>query len=121
MSACRILVVDDNRDLAENLVEILEDAGFVADFFDDPSIALHAVEPRRYGIALIDLRMPGMDGVELHREIKRVDPALKAIAMTAFARDERVRSALCDGMLAVFPKPMDAANLIVRLRETVAA
>ena len=91
MSACRILVVDDNRDLAENLVEILEDAGFVADFFDDPSIALHAVEPGRYGIALIDLRMPGMDGVELHREIKRVDPALEAIAMTAFARDEQGR------------------------------
>jgi CheY-like chemotaxis protein len=121
MTSHRILVVDDNRDLAENLVEILEDAGFAADFFDDPATALHAAVPGRYGIALIDLRMPGMDGVELHRALKRLDPALKAIAMTAFARDERVRCALGDGMLAVLPKPMNAANLIVQLRQAVAA
>jgi DNA-binding NtrC family response regulator len=82
MTSHRILVVDDNRDLAENLVEILEDAGFAADFFDDPATALHAAVPGRYGIALIDLRMPGMDGVELHRALKRLDPALKAIAKT---------------------------------------
>lgn len=121
MNARRILVVDDNRDLAENLVEILEDAGFGADFFDDPARALHALVPGRYSLALIDLRMPGMDGVELHRALKQIDPALKAIAMTAFARDERVRCALGDGMLAVFSKPMNAASLIVQLREAVAA
>ncbi len=121
MTTNRILVVDDNRDLAENLVEILEDAGFVADWFDDPLAALRAVTPGRYCLALIDLRMPGMDGVELHRALKALDPSVKAIAMTAFARDERVRCALGDGMLAVFPKPMDAANLIVQVREAVAA
>ncbi len=117
----RILVVDDNRDLAENLVEILADAGYDAECFDDPRVALGAVAPGRYSLALIDLRMPGMDGVELHRALKELDPALRAIAMTAYARDERVRSAICDGVLDVMSKPMDASNLIARLRAVVPA
>lgn len=119
MSA-RILVVDDNRDLAENLVEVLLDAGFDAECFDDPSIALRAIAPGRYELALIDLRMPGMDGVELHRALKEVDPRLRAIAMTAFALDERVRCALHDGMLDVVSKPMDPAALLERLRNAIA-
>jgi two-component system C4-dicarboxylate transport response regulator DctD len=115
----RVLVVDDNRDLAENLVEILMDAGFDADCYDDPGAALHAATPGRYQLALIDLRMPGMDGVEFHRALKALDPSLRAFAMTAFARDERVASALEDGVLDVLPKPMDASALVQRFRRVV--
>jgi DNA-binding NtrC family response regulator len=118
--SARVLVVDDNRDLAENLVEILTDAGFDADCFDDPDVALRAVAPGRYQLALIDLRMPGMDGVELHRALRALDPALRAFAMTAFARDERVACALGDGVLGVLSKPMDARTLVQHVRGAVA-
>lgn len=115
----RVLVVDDNLDLAENLVEILSDAGIDADCYDDPGAALHAMAPGRYQLALIDLRMPGMDGVELHRALKALDPCLRALAMTAFAVDERVTSALRDGVLGVLPKPMDACALVQQVRRVV--
>ncbi len=111
----RILVVDDNRDLAENIVEILTDAGFEADLYDDPCRALEDIVPGRYDLALLDLRMPGMDGVELYVALHRRDPRLLAIAMTAFAQDHRVRAAVDAGVLAVFPKPLDSALLLVRL------
>ena len=116
----RVLVVDDNLDLAENLVEILADAGFDAECYDDPGAALLSVAPGRYQVALIDLRMPGMDGVELHRALKALDPGLRALAMTAFARDERVRCALADGVLGVLSKPMDAGALVQQVRRVVA-
>lgn len=116
----RVLVVDDNLDLAENLVEILADAGFDAECYDDPGAALHAMAPGRYRLALIDLRMPGMDGVELHRALKALDPTLRALAMTAFARDERVSCALADGVLGVLPKPMEAGALVQQVRRAVA-
>lgn len=121
MSMDHILVVDDNLDLAENLVEILEDAGFTAECFDSPTRALGAMRSGYYALALIDLRMPGMDGIELHRALKLLDPSLKTLAMTAFTRDERVSRALGDGVLDVFAKPVAPSALLQSLRAALAA
>ncbi|MEM1418866.1 MAG: response regulator, partial [Myxococcota bacterium] len=59
----RILVVDDNRELAENLGEILEEAGHVPVVVDHPAGALAATEAQRFDLILLDVRLPGMDGV----------------------------------------------------------
>lgn len=112
MSMARILVVDDNRDLAENLVEILECAGLEADGFDSPEAALAAVRPGVYGVAVLDLRMPLTDGVSLYRMLRVIDPALRGIAMTAFCRDDRVADALGAGITQVMRKPLDPTELI---------
>lgn len=115
----RILVVDDNRSLGENITEILEDAGYASDYFERPSQALAALRPGLYRAALLDIRMPEMDGVELYRAIKCIDAGLPAIAMTAWSDDERVRAAVHEGIVAVFPKPVDAALLLTRLDNVV--
>lgn len=119
MNTPRILVVDDNVSLGENIVEILSDAGYDADYFDHPQAALEALRAGVYRAALLDIRMPDMDGVELYRAIKSVDPAIPAIAMTAWSGDERVRAAVREGVVAVFPKPVDAAILLSRLENVV--
>jgi len=108
----RILVVDDNRDLGENIVEILDEHGYLADLFDDPRRAVLAFVPGRYSMALLDLRMPWMDGVELFRELRRHDPELAAVAFTAYAHDDRVRAALREGVVQVLPKPVDTDSLL---------
>ncbi|MEW5853800.1 MAG: response regulator [Myxococcota bacterium] len=115
----RILIVDDNVDLAENLSEIVQDAGYQADVFGDPRAALQAMAPGRYAMAVLDLRMPHMDGVELYRELVKVDPALPAIAMTAYARDDRMEAAVQAGMTAVVSKPVELATMLGRLRAMV--
>lgn len=115
MSAPRILVVDDNVSLGENIVEILIDAGYEADFFDRPRDALNALRPGRYRAALLDIRMPSMDGVELYHAMKVIDPSIPAIAMTAWCGDERARDAVHEGVVEVFSKPVDTALLLERL------
>jgi len=117
----RVLVVDDNRDLAENLVEILDEHGILADLFDDPRRAVLAFVPGRYTVALLDLRMPWMDGVELFRELRRHDPHLAAVALTAYAHDERVRAALHEGVAQVLPKPIDTDSLLAVMARVEAA
>ena len=112
MRAARVLVVDDNRDLGENLGEILLDAGYETDVFDVPEEALRALVPGRYSVAVLDLRMPTMDGVDLYRVLRALDPSLRALAMTAYALDERVREALAAGMYKVLPKPLSAPELL---------
>ena len=115
MPAHRILVVDDNADLAENVAEILEDEGFAVDVFNSPYQALEALVPGRYTVALLDIKMPGMDGIELYRALKRKDASLPAIAMTAYAQDDRIRAAVDEGVIAVMPKPLDVPRLLQRL------
>ena len=108
----RILIVDDNKDLAENIAEILGDHGFETQVFDDPRKAQEAVAAGEFQMALLDLRMPHMDGVELFRRLRQVDPALPAVAMTAFARDEGVWAAMDAGVHAVLSKPVPPQQLM---------
>ncbi len=115
MSARRILIVDDNRALAENMAEVIELRGLEADFFARPGEVLERFAAGRYAAALLDIRMPEIDGIELYRALRERDPGLPAIATTAYARDERLRDALDAGMLAVFPKPVEIPRLLARL------
>lgn len=119
MSVHRILIVDDNIDLAENVAEILADVGFEADVFAKPREALQQLVPGRYSVAILDIRMPGMDGVELYRALKERDPWLPAIAMTAYAQDEYMRAAVAEGVIAILPKPLDVPRLLSRLGTVV--
>jgi DNA-binding NtrC family response regulator len=115
MAGHRILVVDDNVDLAENVAEILEDEGFAVDVYTSPYKALESLEPGRYSVALLDIKMPGMDGIDLYRALKAKDPSLPAIAMTAYAQDDRIRAAVDEGVIAVMPKPLDVPRLLQKL------
>jgi DNA-binding response OmpR family regulator len=74
--------------------------------------------PRRgeYALALLDMRMPHLSGVDLFRALRAVDPALPAVAMSAMAREEHVLGAVGDGVHAVMPKPVAPAALVALLR-----
>jgi DNA-binding NtrC family response regulator len=108
----RILIVDDNLPLAENLAEILQDQGFETCVFSDPRQALASIQRGQYALALLDMRMPHLSGMDLYRALKAVDPELRAVAMTAFARDDNVLDALDDGVHAVLSKPVAPADLV---------
>jgi CheY-like chemotaxis protein len=117
----RVLVVDDNLDLAREPRGDPLRRGLRRRLLRRPGRRPRRDDPPgATALALIDLRMPGMDGVELHRALKAVDPTLRALAMTAFARDDRVSCALADGVLGVLPKPMDAGALVQQVRRAVA-
>ncbi len=80
-----ILVVDDDRDICLNLTDILTDLGYRADYALDGPSALELVRQRPYDVALLDLKMPGMDGLTLFREIKNQRAGIVSLLVTAYA------------------------------------
>jgi two-component system response regulator HydG len=112
MTSCRILVVDDEVDTCRNLSDILSDLGHeVAIAFHGPQ-ALQLVRSQPFDVALLDFKMPGMDGLTLYREIKRLPPEIVAIIVTAFATRETTDSALNAGAWRVLSKPVDLQVLM---------
>src|SRR5438309_3507615 len=89
-----ILVVDDDGDTCQNLSDILTDLGYRVDTAHDGPSALELVRRRPYDIALLDLKMPGMDGLELYREIKRLGVGTVAMLVTAHASRATAEEAL---------------------------
>lgn len=108
----RALIVDDNRALAEDLGEILELEGYEVCVFDDPVRALSECEEREFDVALLDVRMPGLDGVGLHRSLLARHPNTVFILMTAYTEDDRIATALASGVRTVLMKPVPLPDLL---------
>lgn len=115
----RILVVDDEPDTCANLSDILEELGYTVDVAHDGRAALELVEARPYDVALLDLRMPGMDGVQLYREIKQRRADTVAIIVTAYASSEQAEEAMQAGAWKLLGKPVDFDQLMVLLNEAM--
>ncbi len=106
----RVLVVDDNTELAENLAEILTDAGHEAQVAGSAASAL--AEAGCFDFALLDVRMDGMDGVELLAALRHRCPDTVCVMMTAFSRDERLEAARNLGAQRVLHKPVRVDELL---------
>jgi DNA-binding response OmpR family regulator len=79
----RILLVDDELDIITVFTQALEDNGFEVDAFNDPIQALSGFKGGSYDLALIDYKMPNMNGFELYREIRKIDDKVKIYILTA--------------------------------------
>jgi len=108
----RYLIVDDNLEFAENLAEIIRDAGAEVDLAGGGAEALALVLPGRYQAMLTDMRMPAMGGAELVHEVRRLDPGLAALVVTAHVADDALEAARREGLLAVLPKPVPIGALL---------
>ncbi len=106
-----ILIVDDNRALVENIAEILRDGGAEVTVANDGPAAIELAKKTKYDLLITDMRMPVMSGAVLIHEIRRVDPELPAIVITAYTGESDLTDARREGVLAVFPKPVPIAQL----------
>jgi two-component system, OmpR family, response regulator ChvI len=80
----KILIVDDEPDITSTFDMILEMNGFEVDSYNDPLLALSNFKPNSYGLALLDIRMPKMDGFELYKKIRDIDSKIEVCFITAF-------------------------------------
>jgi DNA-binding NtrC family response regulator len=115
----RILVVDDDRDICSNLSDILTDLGYSVDLAHDGPAALALVRERPYDVALLDLKMPGMNGVALYREVKKERASTVALLVTAYAGHATAQEALSAGAWRVVPKPVDFPALLAMVDEAL--
>ena len=80
----RILLVDDEVDIISVFKMILEMNGYEVDAYTNPSNALDDFKPSFYGLLLLDIRMPTMNGFELYRKMRKIDEQVKVCFITAF-------------------------------------
>jgi two-component system response regulator HydG len=92
-----VLVVDDDEDLGQFIADIARDDGFEATSISNPLDALGRLEAGAFDLVVTDVRMPGMDGVELIGRIKAFDPRIAVIAITAFGSLETAVRAMRAG------------------------
>jgi two-component system, NtrC family, response regulator HydG len=114
-----ILVVDDDVDTCRNLSDILSDLGYRVDIAHDGPSGLALVRRNSYDVALLDYKMPGMDGLTLYREIKRLRAGTVAIVVTAYAGGTTADEALDAGAWQVLAKPVDFPKLLGLVGEAV--
>jgi two-component system response regulator HydG len=107
-----ILVVDDEADICDNMRDILSDLGFQVDVANHGLAALELVRKNPYDLALLDLKMPGMDGMTLYHRIKKLRSGTAAIVISAFASGSITNEALQAGVLKVLSKPVDFPRLL---------
>ena len=114
-----LLVVDDDVDTCHNLSDILSDLGYHVDIAHDGPSALEMVRKKAYDIALLDLKMPGMDGLELYRRIKELQAGTVAMVVTAYATSETAAAALTAGAWQVLSKPVDFPKMLALVDEAL--
>jgi CheY-like chemotaxis protein len=113
MSAKRsILIVDDDDAICETLSDVLEVLGYRTVIAGDGVEAVACVQREDFGLVLMDLRMPRMDGVQAYRAIRKRRPAVEAIMMTAYATSDLVQEALRAGAREVLSKPLAVDRLL---------
>lgn len=115
-----LLVVDDDVDQCRNLADILGDLGYHTDIAHDGPSALDLVRQHPYRVAVLDYRMPGMDGLTVCRAIRKLSAGTVSIIVTAYAGGINSDEFLHAGARTVLPKPVDVSQLIDTLRELLA-
>ena len=108
----RILVVDDELVVRDSLKEWLEDEGFQVDMAESGEEALEKVTKETFHLMLLDIKMPGMDGVEVLKRSKGIRPELPVVMMTAYATVETAVEAMKIGALDYLMKPFDPDTLV---------
>jgi len=111
----RYLFVDDNIEFAENMVEIVGDCGAACEMAGSGAEAIAQVKRTRFDAVVTDMRMPEMGGAATVHEIRRIDPGLPAVVLTAHAGGADLESARREGLLAVLSKPAPIERLLALL------
>jgi len=119
MGKTNILVVDDLHSIRLTLGGILEDEGHNVVTVENGYQAIEAVRKNRFDVIFMDIKMPGINGVQTFREVKKIDPKAAVIMMTAYSVEDLVKEALEEGAYAIIYKPFDIDRIIAIIEEVL--
>jgi two-component system response regulator HydG len=113
----RALVVDDDRTMVQTLTDILALKGWDVHPAYSGEMAVQAATENAFDVVLMDVKMPGIDGVDAFKAIKQARPDIRVILMTAYAAPDRVSEAQRQGVVRVISKPVNIGELFELLTE----
>jgi NADPH-dependent glutamate synthase beta subunit-like oxidoreductase/FixJ family two-component response regulator/NAD-dependent dihydropyrimidine dehydrogenase PreA subunit len=114
-----ILVVDDEAVMRESLRDWLTDDGYQVEIAEDGEAALEAIAQQDFGVAILDLMLPGKNGIEVLRVAKEKRPNLKGIIITAYASVPTAVEAMKEGAVDYLSKPVKLNELEALIRDAL--
>ncbi|HOP06554.1 MAG TPA: response regulator [candidate division Zixibacteria bacterium] len=121
MSEYRVLLVDDEEELVSTLVERLEYRGFSASYCTNGQDALKMLREESYNVVVVDLKLPGMSGVDLLQTIRTAYPHLPVLMVTGHGAGGNDGFQPPDGAFAFLVKPINIDELVAKMTEAIKA
>jgi len=118
-SASKLLVIDDDADIRSLLTDLLEESDYKVDTASCGEEALQMIRVSTYDLVVTDLRMQGMQGMEVIREARKIDPGVDVIVMTGYASVDSAVESMKAGAVDYITKPLntDQIRLVINWRE----
>ncbi|MBN1217817.1 MAG: response regulator [Anaerolineae bacterium] len=117
MRPLKIFIVDDSQDFAESLADILKLEGHQVELAFDGETAIEKFREKNFDITFMDVRLPGMNGVDSFFEIRKINPRAKVVMMTGYSVERLLSQAIEHGALGVLRKPLEISELLELLEE----
>lgn len=108
----RVLIVDDDCDHAESLADVIELRGHTTQLAYSGEEAIEYFRATHYGFVLLDVRLPGINGVDTFLEMKKIRPTAQVMLMTGYSVEQLVAQAIDRGALGVLLKPFAATQVL---------
>ena len=119
MSAKKIMIIDDEEGLCRMMAAVLMDDGYAVRSFNNPQEAIDLFRPNIWDLVISDIKMPGINGLEVLQKIKAIEPDIPVIVITAFATVEMSIQALRKGAYDMLTKPFEPDELLFRVRNAL--
>lgn len=113
----RVLVIDDDRDHAESIVDILSMRGHAVEAAFSGEAGVKLFRDQDFDVVFMDVKLPGMNGVETFFEFKKIRPDAKVMMMTGYSVEQLISQAIANGALGVLRKPFAITDLLQVLDE----
>jgi DNA-binding NtrC family response regulator len=113
----RILIVDDDENIRKVLTTILEDEGYIVESVDTAKKAIERTKRKSYNLALIDIRLPDMEGIELLTRIRDTTPKMRKLIITGYPTLQNAVEAVNRGADAYIMKPFDMEKVLATIKD----
>ena len=113
----RILIVDDDETIRKSITTVLEEKGYLAETAENGRAAIRKSEKAVYNLALIDIRLPDMDGVQLLTSLKETSPKMVKIIITGYPSLQNAVEALNKGADGYIVKPIKMGELLAMIKD----